>query len=113
MASPITTHVLDTHLGSPAEGMAVTLFKQDGKQWLNIAHGITNHDGRISDWLDGQAREVGIYKITFETDPYFERLGQVCFYPSVSFEFRITDATQHYHVPLLVSAHAISSYRGS
>lgn len=113
MASPITTHVLDTHLGRPAAGMAITLYKQEDDQWREIASGITNDDGRIVDWLEGQERKTGIYKIAFATDPYFEKQGLTCFYPNVSFEFRIEHADQHYHVPLLISAHGISTYRGS
>lgn len=118
MNSPITTHVLDTHLGKPAAGMHVSLYKKsvqadDDKAWQQIAAGETNVDGRILDWLAGQRRETGIYKISFDTDAYFEKQGLSCFYPSVSFEFRITHADEHYHVPLLISAHGMSTYRGS
>lgn len=113
MTSPITTHVLDTHLGKPAVGMPVALFRQDGDNWTQIATGATNSDGRVIDLLAGQERETGIYKITFSTDPYFEKQGLRCFYPSVSFEFRIEDPDEHYHVPLLISAHGLSTYRGS
>ena len=113
MPSPITTHVLDTHLGRPAAGVAVTLFKKADDNWQEIASGITNRDGRITDWLEGQERETGIYQIRFATAPYFENQGLTCFYPSVSIEFRLDDADQHYHVPLLISAHGMSTYRGS
>ena len=113
MTSPITTHVLDTHLGKPAIGMAVTLEKQVGENWTQIASGQTNQDGRILDWLEGQEREAGVYKISFATDPYLEQQGLICFDPSVSFEFRIENPEQHYHVPLLISAHGMSTYRGS
>lgn len=112
--SPITTHVLDTHLGKPAAGMAVALEKRDSAgNWEEIARGETNSDGRILDWLAGQQRETGVYKISFATDPYFEKQGLTCFYPSVSFEFRIENPDEHYHVPLLISAHGMSTYRGS
>lgn len=114
--SPITTHVLDTHLGKPASGIAVDLYKQQSNTdatWLKIASGITNQDGRITDWLQGQAREAGIYRIVFDTDSYFESQGISCFYPSVNFDFRIRNIDEHYHVPLLLSAHGISTYRGS
>lgn len=113
MTSPITTHVLDTHLGKPAAGMAVSLHKKDGDNWTQIASAKTNSDGRIVDWLDGQEREQNVYKITFETDAYFDQQGLTCFYPSVSFEFRIEHTDEHYHVPLLISAHGMSTYRGS
>ena len=113
MASPITTHVLDTNLGGPAQGMAVKLFKQVNGELVEIASGETTSDGRIVDWLDGQQREKGIYRIEFATDPYFEKQGKTCFYPVVTFDFRIEKPDEHYHVPLLVSAYGISTYRGS
>lgn len=111
--SPITTHVLDTNLGRPAADIAVTLFRQVDGDWQQIAQGKTNADGRITDWLAGQQREVGIYRILFDTDSYFEAQGLTCFYPSVNFDFRIQHADEHYHVPLLLSAYGISTYRGS
>ena len=113
MASPITTHVLDTNLGGPAAGMAVTLYKRVDGSLVEIASGVTNSDGRILDWLDGQQREKGFYRIEFATDPYFEKQGKTCFYPVVTFDFRIEKPEEHYHVPLLVSAYGISTYRGS
>ena len=118
MASPITTHVLDTNLGKPAVGVAVVLYKQvvdnnGEKELQEIASVETNSDGRIVDWLEGQQREAGIYRIEFATDPYFEKQGKTCFYPTVTFDFRIENPDEHYHVPLLVSAYAISTYRGS
>ena len=113
MASPITTHVLDTNLGKPAADIAVELFKQIDGEWVKIAEGVTNCDGRITDWLEGQDREKGIYRIVFDTDSYFEKQGKTCFYPSVNFDFRIENPQEHYHVPLLVSAYGISTYRGS
>ena len=114
MASPITTHVLDTNLGKPAVGVAVVLYKLDAdKQYQEIASGETNSDGRIVDWLEGQQREAGIYRIEFATDPYFEKQDKTYFYPTVTFDFRIENPKEHYHVPLLVSAYGISTYRGS
>lgn len=113
MASPITTHVLDTHLGKPAKDLPVTLQKLKDGAWQTIAAGKTNSDGRIVDWLEGKSRESGHYKITFDTDSYFNTLGITCFYPKVSIEFRIENIDEHYHVPLLISAHGMSSYRGS
>lgn len=114
MPSPITTHVLDTQLGKPAVGVAVVLYKHDEfDDWNEIARGETNQDGRILDWLEGQQREQGIYRITFDTDAYFEKQELVCFYPQVTFDFRIEHPDEHYHVPLLISAHGMSTYRGS
>lgn len=111
--SPITTHVLDTHLGRPAVGVPVSLFKKNGEVWQAVATGETNGDGRITDWLSGQSREAGIYKIVFDTDAYFNQQAITCFYPNVEITFRLTDVSAHYHVPLLISAHGMSTYRGS
>jgi 5-hydroxyisourate hydrolase len=111
--SPITTHVLDTNLGKPAADIAVQLYKKINNEWQQIAEGKTNSDGRITDWLKGQEREKGIYRIVFDTDGYFERQNLTCFYTSVNFDFRIENPDEHYHVPLLVSAYGISTYRGS
>ncbi len=113
MASPITTHVLDTHLGKPAVGVAVKLSLRVGEEWQVIANGKTNSDGRIIDWLEGEKRQIGVYRIEFATDPYFEAQGLVCFFPQVAFDFRISNVDEHYHVPLLISAHGLSTYRGS
>lgn len=118
MNSPITTHVLDTHLGKPASGIKVELFRQtrqgDPDQgWERIAEGVTNQDGRITDWLADQPRQAGNYRIRFHTDPYFREQGLSCFYPCVTFDFRLAEPEQHYHVPLLISAHGLSTYRGN
>ena len=113
MRSPITTHVLDTNLGKPAADIAVNLYRKNADAYVQIAQGKTNADGRIMEWMDETERKAGEYRIEFATDPYFEKLGQKCFYPSVSIDFRIEAIDEHYHVPLLVSAYGFSTYRGS
>ena len=113
MRSPITTHVLDTNLGKPAEGIEVTLYRKQGDELVKIAQDKTNNDGRIIEWMEETERKAGEYQIRFETDAYFEKLGQKCFYPSVTIDFRIEAVDEHYHVPLLVSAYGFSTYRGS
>ena len=113
MRSPITTHVLDTNLGKPAADIAVTLYRKSDEGFTQIAQGKTNEDGRIMEWMDETERKAGVYRIEFATDPYFESLGQKCFYPSVTIDFRIEATDEHYHVPLLVSAFGFSTYRGS
>lgn len=113
MKSPITTHVLDTNLGKPAEGIQVTLYRKQGDELVKIAQDKTNDDGRIIEWMDETERQAGEYQVRFETDPYFEKLGQTCLYPSVTIDFRIDAVDEHYHIPLLVSANGFSTYRGS
>jgi 5-hydroxyisourate hydrolase len=111
--SQITTHILDTSIGKPAEGVAITLYKQAGESWEAIANGITNQDGRIGDLLEKQVLlPKGYYKMRFELEAYFDRFGRKAFYPFVDIVFNI-DSREHYHVPLLLNPYGYSTYRGS
>ena len=107
--SPITTHVLDTAKGCPAENIKVILEFLENEKWLVIATGKTNEDGRIMDWMEQEAQK-GHYRITFETAAYHNNRG---FFPSVMINFVIDNPQQHYHVPLLLSPFSFSTYRGS
>jgi 5-hydroxyisourate hydrolase len=114
--NPVTTHVLDTARGSPAQGVPITLEHGCGDgTWNVLAHGTTNSDGRISAPLvaDPAAFVAGVYRMTFDTKTYFTALGIKAFYPSVTVVFEIEDPGQHYHVPLLLSPYGYSTYRGS
>ena len=113
--SPITTHVLDTALGQPARGMAVTLEMDRGPEgWIELARGTTGDDGRIGAFDPPLAPlEPAVYRLRFATGPYFAALGAIGFYPEVSVVVRIDDTEQHYHVPLLLSPYGYSTYRGS
>ena len=110
--SKITTHILDTAKGRPAEGVGVTLYRAGGiaPGETKIASGHTNKDGRIADWPD--ASRAGIYKIRFETGAYFEGQGTGTLYPFVDIYFEVT-GDGHYHIPLLISPFGYSTYRGS
>ncbi len=112
--SQITTHVLDTSKGKPAEGITITLQAPSGEdQWKNITSGITDQDGRIPDFLkEHQIIEPGIYRMLFDTKAYFEKNNTKSFYPYVPIIFEITD-TEHYHIPLLLNPYGYSTYRGS
>ena len=111
--SAITTHILDVNLGRPAADVQVTLFRLEGDEYVQVAQDKTNDDGRIVDWMGDAERQAGIYRVTFDTDGYFNQLGQECLYPSVTIDFRLTAPDEHYHIPLLVSANGFSTYRGS
>jgi hydroxyisourate hydrolase len=112
--SQLTTHILDTSIGSPARDVSVILeqyMEQDN--WIKIARGNTNGDGRVSNLLpDGKVMDPGMYRLIFETKSYFERQDKKSFYPRITVEFEITDAS-HYHVPLLLNPFGYSTYRGS
>jgi 5-hydroxyisourate hydrolase len=112
--SQITSHVLDTNLGKPVANMSVTLFQHNEQQWQLVAQALTDRDGRAKNLLaERQELPVGVYRIHFATEQYFESLTQDCFYPFVDVVFQINTRGEHYHIPLLLSAHGYSTYRGS
>jgi 5-hydroxyisourate hydrolase len=111
--SPITTHVLDIALGRPAQGVAITLDVKEGAEWRRIGAGVTDADGRLKTLLAPGALAQATYRITFDTGAYYGGKGSKTFYPEAAIVFAIDDATQHYHVPLLVSPFGYSTYRGS
>jgi 5-hydroxyisourate hydrolase len=104
----LSTHVLDATTGLPAAGIPVTLTDSDGAV---LAEATTDDDGRIADLAPG-ARS-GVHRLRFDTAAYFTARGVTAFYPEVVIAFEITDAASHYHVPLLLSPYAYSTYRGS
>ena len=110
--STLSTHVLDTMNGRPAAGMAVALSGPEGE----IARGATNGDGRCPDLLH-TALAPGRYSIRFAVADYFRGLGvdlpDPPFLDEVTVDFGVAADGGHYHVPLLVSPFAYSTYRGS
>jgi 5-hydroxyisourate hydrolase len=103
--SHVTTHILDSALGTPAAGVDIVLRSGDE----TIASGTTNSDGRVPE-LGPELLAPGDYSLTFDTAGYFGNNPH--FYPSVTIAFTITDDS-HYHVPLLLSPFGYSTYRGS
>ncbi len=111
--SPITTHVLDTAKGLPAAGIQVKLEKSTETGKTLIAKGITDSDGRITQWTTESFVSdfnTGEYLLTFDTDSYHQGQG---FFPQVCIPFRVNSTEQHHHVPLLLSPFSYSTYRGS
>ena len=104
----ITTHVLDTTSGQPAQGVAVRL-ESNGR---TIGEAVTDDDGRCRS-LGPEHVEAGVYRLVFDTDTYFTRVGREAFFPEVTVTFRIADTGRHYHVPVLLSPFSFTSYRGS
>jgi 5-hydroxyisourate hydrolase len=112
--SQITTHILDTTRGLPAQNVAITLFAQDGEAWQEINGGVTNADGRLPDLLAADTKlAAGVYRMHFATADYFKANNEVGFYPYVDIVFEIDASGTHYHVPLLLTAYGYSTYRGS
>lgn len=112
--SPITTHVLDTARGRPADGVPITLEHEHADGWVLLGSGKTDGDGRLRTLLvEGSALERGTYRITFDTRAYFAAQGVTSFYPVVQVVFTIAAPSEHHHVPLLLSPYGYSTYRGS
>lgn len=108
--STVSTHVLDTVRGRPGDGIGVRLERVDGSAAL-VAAGTTDADGRLGD-LGPETLPVGTYRLVFDTGAYFSASGTPAFFPQVTVTFLVTDAG-HYHVPVLLSPFAFSTYRGS
>jgi hydroxyisourate hydrolase len=104
----LTTHVLDIARGRPAAGVAITLVRLPGREPL--ASAVTNADGRTDAPLAADL-PVGEYELEFAVGAYFR--AETPFLDRVPIRFFIADPDAHYHVPLLVSPWAYSTYRGS
>lgn len=105
----VSTHVLDASTGVPAQGVSLTVVDADGQI---VATAVTDEDGRAKELLPDDA-ESGVYTLVFGTGEYFERSGTETFYPEVAVTFSVSDVDEGYHVPLLLSPFAYSTYRGS
>ena len=115
----VSTHVLDASAGVPAAGVSVTLslFRQDGG-WLDVESGTTGADGRHR---FAARTPPGTYRLVFATGRYFADRAVATFYPEVTIAFTIPEPADalsageaaHFHVPLLLSPFAYSTYRGS
>jgi 5-hydroxyisourate hydrolase len=114
----LSTHVLDTANGKPAQGVAVELFALDGGSRRSILRTVTNADGRTdAPLMVGETFHTGSYELVFEVGAYFKGLGTPMadppFLDIVPIRFSIAEPDGHYHVPLLVSPWSYSTYRGS
>lgn len=113
MTSHITTHVLDAVRGGPAAGVGLSLARHVSKgEILQIATTSTDADGRSKD-LGPERLEPGTYRLVFATGEYFAAQGRDFFYPQVTIDFLLEAGQDHYHVPILLSPYAYSTYRGS
>ena len=111
--SGITTHVLDTSLGKPAEGLSVRLSVRDGAALRELAHALTDADGRVRQFSADEPLMAGTYQLSFEVAAYFRAVQCEAFFERVTLEFCVPDVSQHYHVPLLLSPFGYTTYRGT
>ena len=114
----LSTHVLDTARGRPAAGVTILLYRISDQERSLLREVVTNADGRTDGpLLEGPALEAGSYELLFRAGDYLRESGQagegVLFLDDIPIRFGVPDASQHYHVPLLISPFGYSTYRGS
>lgn len=114
----LSTHVLDTARGRPAEGIRITLYRVSGNSHRKIAEATTNADGRTPEpILSGKGFTAGCYELIFHAGDYLGASGAVLsdppFLDTIPIRFSVADPDQKYHVPLLLSPFGYSTYRGS
>ena len=111
----LTTHILDTSRGKPANGVKINLYRKEGQNSVLIKTAETNSDGRCDEaLLSDKDFIVGCYELEFAVDEYFKANSVDCpFLRDVVVRFYITEGDGNYHVPLLISPFSYSTYRGS
>jgi 5-hydroxyisourate hydrolase len=112
--SGISTHVLDLTRGKPAAGLAVRLSRETGSEWVEVSKRKTDTDGRVKSMLrEYELPENGKYRLHFETAEYFRGQGAEALHPFVDIVFEVRSPSEQYHIPLLLTPHSYSTYRGS
>ena len=111
----LTTHILDTSMGTPAQGVEIKLYKRNDSSLKLINSPKTNEDGRCNEpLLSGNLFEEGCYEIEFNIGHYYATKDIDCpFLKDVVIRFYISNSDENYHVPLLISPFSYSTYRGS
>ncbi|MGM0578943.1 MAG: hydroxyisourate hydrolase [Myxococcota bacterium] len=113
--STVTTQVVDTSRGAPAEGLPVHLeHRLDSGDWVTIGRDTTDADGRADHLVGGRdGLHPGTYRLTFDTGAYFDGRDQETFFPWVPVVFHIRESEEHHHVPLHLSPYGLFTCRGS
>ena len=111
----ISTHILDISSGRPAVAVAVRLERcEPSGDWYRLSTATTDADGRCAQLLpESEVLAEGTYRLTFGTGDYFSGQGIQSLYPYVEIAFRVGKGESHFHIPLLVSPHGYTTYRGS
>ena len=111
----ISTHILDLAQGKPGADVAVRLEKQDGSgHWGLLASERTDQDGRCLELLpQSEDFSPGVYRLIFDTGSYFGKQNVDTLYPVVEVTFQVREGDSHFHIPLLLSPHGYTTYRGT
>lgn len=114
----LSTHVLDITQGKPGAGVKLALYAVSAEGRTLLVTDVTNADGRCATpLLEGEQLKAGKYELVFGAGDYFAALGvelpEPRFIDEVTIAFGVASAEQNYHVPLVVSPWAYSTYRGS
>ena len=110
----LSSHILDVSKGVPVSGVSIKLekYNEQNKTWHLVDEKITDENGRITDFLNSDKSNFGIYKLTYFTSDYFKKNNIESFYPFIDVVFQIKDQN-HYHVPITLSAFGYATYRGN
>lgn len=114
----LTTHVLDSAQGKPAQGVRIELVRLKDEVASPLGTFVTNDDGRVDGpLLEGDTLTPGTYELRFHAGDYLRgdgvSLSEPAFLDVVPIRFGIADVNSHYHVPLLLSPYGYTTYRGS
>jgi 5-hydroxyisourate hydrolase len=116
MAGYLTTHILDTARGCPADGIKIALYRVSGNSHRKIAEAVTNKDGRTDEPILSEKKfKPGSYELIFFAGDYLRShgaKGETLFLDQIPIRFGMAE-DDHYHVPLLLSPFGYSTYRGS
>jgi 5-hydroxyisourate hydrolase len=111
----ISIHVLDTTRGKPASDVPVRLERRENAgEWARLSSSRTDGDGRCAQLLpEGEPLRPGLYRLAFDTASYFLAQNVEGLYPIVEISFHVREGESHFHIPLLLSPHGYTTYRGS
>lgn len=111
----ISTHVLDIAEGQPAQDLAVRLERREiSGHWVMLASARTDDKGRCTELLpENEPLRPGIYRLSFDTSSYHHAQNVEGLYPVVEITFQVREGESHFHIPLLLSAHGYTTYRGN
>ena len=106
----VSVHVLDTNKGLPGKEIKVDFYEQSEDGWKLLSTQKTDMNGRVKSFDLGSANT---YRVVFDVEPFFKAQNVDSFYTQIPVDFKVDDKNSHYHIPLLLSPYAYSTYRGN